>query len=380
MSDRNHIYYDLLNTNIENSDSEPILCSFTEQRNQNFLENPEDYKLSITRFMIETPAIPLFRPTIQSIPIEEVPIDIEPGDYTIYSISLQLSNAEAFNGTYQPTQVSQQYIVWEPQTLNKKTPSSPYFNTNGLQDNSTGYYNCMSYAWFLGLIKKAFDKALEELGLNNIYTSPSIYFDSASSLFVLSAPQNGYDTNSTEDYYLEIYMNKPLYQLFSSLPATNNSSLKDYGLNFQIITNNYNGFSVTVINDADHFMVYSEYPTTYLWSPVSSIVFTSSNLPVSPSNVSNPIVTRDGTNLLLSGQSNTRMIITDLVAGDNYKPYLVYTPSAEYRFMDLKGGVPIKDIDIQVYYQDRQGNLNELKLSSGSSCSIKLLFQRKVLL
>jgi hypothetical protein len=74
------------------------------------------------------------------------------------------------------------------------------------------------------------------------------------------------------------------------------------------------------------------------------------------------------------------MIITDLVAGDNYKPYLVYTPSAEYRFMDLKGGVPIKDIDIQVYYQDRQGNINELKLSSGSSCSIKLLFQRKVLL
>jgi hypothetical protein len=29
------------------------------------MENPQDYKFNIIRFMIETPALPLFRPTIQ---------------------------------------------------------------------------------------------------------------------------------------------------------------------------------------------------------------------------------------------------------------------------------------------------------------------------
>jgi hypothetical protein len=66
------------------------------------------------------------------------------------------------------------------------------------------------------------------------------------------------------------------------------------------------------------------------------------------------------------------------VAGDSYKPYLAYTPSAEYRYIDLYKGRPIRGIDIQVYFQDRQGQLNEFKLSSGSSCSFKILFTKKV--
>ena len=65
MSKPNQRYYDLLQSNLENNDSEPILCQFSEQRNQTLIENPQDYKFSIIRFMIETPALPLFRPTIQ---------------------------------------------------------------------------------------------------------------------------------------------------------------------------------------------------------------------------------------------------------------------------------------------------------------------------
>ena len=60
----NNIYYDLFQTNLENNDDPPILCQFNEVRNQDFLTNPEDYKMSIVRFMIETPTLPLFRPTI----------------------------------------------------------------------------------------------------------------------------------------------------------------------------------------------------------------------------------------------------------------------------------------------------------------------------
>ena len=100
-------------------------------------------------------------------------------------------------------------------------------------------------------------------------------------------------------------------------------------------------------------MVYGEYSTLYLWSPISSIVFTSSTLPIHSSISSSPVLIREGK--IISPNSiepNTRKIITDLVAVDSYKPYLVYTPSSQYRYIDMIGGSALKDIDIQVYLQD----------------------------
>jgi hypothetical protein len=70
-------------------------------------------------------------------------------------------------------------------------------------------------------------------------------------------------------------------------------------------------------------MVYGEYSTTYLWSPVTSIDFTSTLLPNNASNLSNPISTREGESINFSSAPNSRRLITDLVAGDSYKPYLV---------------------------------------------------------
>ena len=103
MSKPNQIYYNLLQSNLENNDSEPILCQFSEQRNQILIENPQDYKFSIIRFMIETPALPLFRPTIQY---------TDDPNVTIYSITLKKSIASPVNGVYNPSRIHQQYIEW----------------------------------------------------------------------------------------------------------------------------------------------------------------------------------------------------------------------------------------------------------------------------
>ena len=179
-------------------------------------------------------------------------------------------------------------------------------------------------------------------------------------------------------------MNKSLYQLFSSFPAVNVSHTKNNGLNYRIETNNFKGFSTTTIQtdntiSTPSLMVYGEYSTLYLWSPISAIVFTSATLPISPSNTSSPVLIRDGKTISPNSiEPNTRKVITDLIAVDNYKPYLIYTPSSQYRYIDMIGGSALKDIDIQVYYQDKNGILNEFKLSSGSSCSIKILFERKI--
>jgi hypothetical protein len=162
-------------------------------------------------------------------------------------------------------------------------------------------------------------------------------------------------------------MYKSLYELFSSFPAVNVSHSNNNGLNYRIETNNIKGFSTTSIKtdntiSTNSLMVYGKYSTLYLWSPISSIVFTSATLPISPSNTSSLILIREGK--IISPNSiepNIRKVITDLVAVDSYKPYLVYTPSSQYRYIDMIGGSALKDINIQVYYQDKNGILNEFK-------------------
>ena len=368
MSSPNHIYYDLIQTNLENSETDPPQCQFNERRNQEFIKNPEQYKFSITRFMIDTPSLPLFRPIIRY--LEPTDALISP-DITVYSVSLKLNTADA-------SAASQQYVYWETQDETKIAPTAPYYNPNGLQDNSTGYYNCYSYSWFLRLINVALENAALEFSLSS---APTLLFDSASNLFVLSAPAALYD--SASDTYYEIYMNKALYQLFSSLPSVIVSHTSSYGLNYKITTNNFKGYSKTSITtdnttDTDSLMVYGEFPTIYLWNCVTSIVFTSSNLPIVPANTSNPALTREGEPIVFNNQPNTRRIVTDLVAGDSYKPYLVYSPSAQYRYIDLTQGSPLRDIDIQVYFLDRQGQLNPFKLNSGGTATIKILFEKIV--
>ena len=93
-------------------------------------------------------------------------------------------------------------------------------------------YNCYNYSWFLKIINDAFETAKTTLGIGN---APSIFFDTASQLFVLSAPKDNYDTGSVEEFgFWEIYMNKSLYELFSSFPAVNVSHTKNNGLNYTI--------------------------------------------------------------------------------------------------------------------------------------------------
>jgi hypothetical protein len=107
--------------------------------------------------MIETPALPLFRPTIQY---------TDDPNSTIYSITLKRSIASSVNNVYNPSQIHQQYnpsqihqqyIEWAPQDITINTPKAPLSNSSRLQDNSTDYYNCYDYSWFLKLINDAFE-------------------------------------------------------------------------------------------------------------------------------------------------------------------------------------------------------------------------------
>jgi len=126
--------------------------------------------------------------------------------------------------------------------------------------------------------------------------------------------------------------------------------------------------------------------TSSLWSPVASIVFTTSLLPIRNEATGAPITYGNG-NL---GQSSSSIqnafqpILTDIAldlaneGGDGYRKMIYYSPVAEYRMASLTPtNQPIYSVDIQVYWKNRlDGNLYPVQMYNLSSVSIKAMFRR----
>jgi hypothetical protein len=128
--------------------------------------------------------------------------------------------------------------------------------------------------------------------------------------------------------------------------------------------------------------MFQDYPDLASLCPIQSILFTSSLLPISPSLTGKPSVFGSNPSLISSGNnSNIVLQLTDLELlnekGSDWKPAVLYAPTAEYRLIDLFGNAPLHQIDIQVYWKDRFGNVYPLVLAPGATANIKIMFRKK---
>jgi hypothetical protein len=137
-----------------------------------------------------------------------------------------------------------------------------------------------------------------------------------------------------------------------------------------------------------YYIAQQDYSSTdSLWSPVSSIVFTSTLLPVKAEATGQPVVLGVG-NLGFSQatvQSAFQPIITDIALdtvngnADSYRKFIFYAPNAEYRLSDFTSSKQeIRNIDIQVFWKNRLDNqLYPISMFNLSSVSIKVMFKHK---
>ena len=372
------IYYDIQISNIDDIDTLPPVLSFIETRNNPFLYESDKYYMSIIRFSLETPNLPVFIPTIQPSPNTDI-------NLTIYSVTLQWINPLDTSQIF----TSQQFITYVPQSNIATLPPNATQTDNGLQYNTTGYYNIYNYQYFIYLINNAFTLAYQqlltqvtsaELNLPSSY-SPILSWDTSNNTAILNCDVTGYSTTSTN--YIKIFFNTALAQLFSSFPVRITSASSYLGLNTQIITDSYNNSNIIQYPPYnptyDAIQVFQEFSTIALWSPVTSIVFTSNTLPIVSNQVSTPIIYNNGNQLGSNGNNALiSQVITDFISNEGtYKPNLVYEPSAQYRYIELLSNRPLNTFDLQVYWKDRQGVLIPFYLSSGCTATIKVLFTKK---
>ena len=57
-------------------------------------------------------------------------------------------------------------------------------------------------------------------------------------------------------------------------------------------------------------------------------------------------------------------LIADFLA-DDYRPSIIYVPSAEYRRIEMVGSEPLSNLDLSIYWKTREGEFVPFLLASG---------------
>ena len=126
--------------------------------------------------------------------------------------------------------------------------------------------------------------------------------------------------------------------------------------------------------------------TDTLWSPISSIVFSSALMPVNPEENSAPVIIGQGNigNSQATAKAAFTRIITDLAlpmdkGAASWKSFIYYVPSAQYRMSDfLASHQPLGGVDVQVFWKNRLNNqLYPVAMTNLSSVSFKMMFRKK---
>jgi len=373
--DSDHIYYNVTILNSDNGSIRPPEVIFNEIRNSPYLNNPQNYYMSVVRFSLETPSLPILLPQMQ---IGQSDINL-----SIYSITLSWQGAVT-------NYVQQTYLNWVPQNLSGSLPQPPI----EFQDLNNEYYYCYSYQWFIDLVNATFTSCFNALnaqviaGGESLPTNfaPFMEWDVPDYQAILNADILGYnlDMTSGPTQPIKIFMNAAMYNLFASFETYNLGFVGvTQGRNYQIRVRNVNGLNNILLPAGwTALQIYQEYSTGPLWTPIQSMVFTTALLPVVPELTTVPkVYGSDSKFFNVGNNSNITNVLTDfevgLSTGSEYRPNIQYTPTAEYRLVDLFGNQPLSAIEIRVFWKDQWGNLTPFRLNSGCSASIKIMFRKK---
>ena len=325
------------------------------------------------------------------------------------------------------------YWALAPNVNENPTTNTPYWGVASSelgqsQDITTRYYWVYTYSHWVDLVNTALDNA--NLAVYNayfavdsttyatfadwkvVYPSPIMVYVSASQTFDLYFPTSYYDT--TKVGFSRLFFNSNSQGLFSNynniffntpshpapygwlVPASppvlyptgyanlilvyvvglGNNVIKSANVNVPV--QGYVGDWITMSQN------YSS--TSTLWSPIDSIVFTSTLLPLQNEQTAPPnsLGTRNTGNSAGTSQSAFSPIITDIALnldpdGAGYRKMIYYAPTAEYRMADFQNSKSdIRSIDIQVFWKNRLDNqLYPVSMFNFSSVSFKLMFRKK---
>jgi hypothetical protein len=383
MNTSDHIYVDLNAFNASTSNKNETLL-LSERRNGSFLNDASQYYMTVARFYLENPRFPVIIPTVDL--SQSGTPDV---NKLIYEVSM-----EYFNTSTSATTLVSSRLSFVPDDLNVSVPTYSSLTTKDFTFNK--YYWLYSYDSFLEILNKAL-KTCFALIPSSYYTTqnntiPNVSVamtDISTHQFVISAREEFDDSspttalNASTNKKLRLYFNSPLMALFSGfrsiITSDNRNRVRLYNTGDNFTTSR----TVSGITYPGFIAMLTDIPSTNLWNPVQSIVFTSGTIPVSQNLIGANQVFNPPSGFEASGSnSNVSPIITDLQIPfeptNTYRPYIYYTPSP-YRLIDLISNSNLTDLSAEVFWKDRFGGIHPFELLPFCSVSLKLLFRHKSL-
>ena len=210
--------------------------------------------------------------------------------------------------------------------------------------------------------------------------------------YILYSPSNGLFTIYVPTSYVgvnapNVWFNTNMFGLFTNFNNQyygDETTGKVNKLIFQSLLGT-NQYTDSVTNNKYFYQTQEYNSTSTLWSPIEAIVFTSTLIPIFPEQVGEPIVYGGGNDFASQNQSTSAFspIITDIALplnhADDYRGFIEYVPSAEYRMSSFTSSKQeLRNIDVQVFWKCRlDNNLYPVRMFNLSSVSIKMMFRKK---
>lgn len=358
---RNHV-----SENHENN----IPLHFEESRSAPILTNPEDYEMTVGRFQTDSFSLPTLFFQVKN--NQNNPL------LGIYGVTLEYELG-GIPVAYTPLE----NLIWETQHVSEQIPPAPSENSDGRQ-TFCKYYYCMDPPHFLKLLNEALARSMVNLkalipGVFDTVEQPFLAWNGDSQKATIYARESHFQT--VTNGHINIYFNRNLYALFNSFSWKRHSLANTESRQYQLLLEGFQGANITTLqNHGIDALIFSKQTTSCLaqWTPVSSIIFTSSSLPIQSQFMSTPQVYEDGFQVhLRNAHGNFAPILTDFqISIDAYKPDLLLNPT-QYRWIHLYGTTPITRIEFSAFFKDKTGELRALELASSASASIKLYFRKK---
>jgi hypothetical protein len=356
------VYLDVVVSNINSGSSSnyaKVFAEYNEARTIPYLFDPNEYYGAVVQFTLDNTDTPLLEAQIEP--------DQSNINLTIYNVGLSYGASNIIVP-----------ITYAPQNATAIPPLPPSAFPNGIQDNSTGYYNIFSYNYFCQLVNTAFTTALTQLialapAIPITTNPPFIKFDPTTDLFSIEV--DPIFNQSTAPTPINILMNNALYYLFYSFPV----SRVAIGANtyFELIVTTVT-LTTTLTTPAATILL-QERNSTNLWDQISSICITSQTIPIVRSQTLAPALYYEGGIIRAPNNSLTQSILLEFsVQNSEYNRSITYNPTAQYKTFCLNSDCALYNFDIKFWYRSTLGILRPIALNSGATMSVKLgFFKRK---
>lgn len=336
----NVIYYNAIAPNNKQNFN---YAEFDQTRDDNFIDNPSEYYMTVARFELPGHYIP-----IHIMPIQDNQSDV---NLSVYSVTLEYNNT-----------IVQTYLEFYPTDQDAVAPDDP---SDG-QDISE-YYFIYTYQHMLDMLNTAFETCLAGLGhpASDI-VAPKFTYSGITQLFTLVVQKDYYDKDVALP--VNIYMNTKLLFLFQGFFILDYNSQKSVqsqanGKDVQFVISNFD----TPDYVGDYYYIEQQFNCVANWNPFKKIVFVGNAMPTNQE-------------LMPGSGSASRSILVDFrpdeSSQEDVRSVYQYNPSF-YRLIDLVSTAPLRRLAFRIYWVDKLDNYYVLKIPYLQQATVKFAFIKK---